>query len=253
MRFRPAFLNRIVFGYFWSQWIKSIINSSALYSSVPLGYVSQMAVKFGYASLRIYFLDFSKAFDRINLITFWLPSWSFYECELLRSLLSWICSFLSNRKQRVKLGKSLSEWVTANAGVPQGTKLGPILFLVMINDLVLPTCYYWKYVDDLTQVTASEVIAKYGNSTIQSDLDYISSWSSPNYMKLSAKKCKELLRVCFFRDTAVFEPLTIDGIPIDVVDCHKVLGTILNSSLKWTDHVNMITKKAAKRLYIIRT
>ena len=163
------------------------------------------AVKFGYASLRICFLDFSKAFDRINLITFWLPSWSFYECELLRSLLSWICSFLSNRKQRVKLGKSLSEWVTANAGVPQGTRLGLILFLVMINDLVLPTCYYWKYVDDLTQVTASEVIAKYGNSTIQSDLDYISSWSSANYMKLNAKKCKEL-RVCFFRDTPVLEP-----------------------------------------------
>jgi hypothetical protein len=81
--------------------------------------------------------------------------------------------------------------------------MGPILFLVMINDLVLPTCDYWKYVDDLT---ASEVIAKYGNSTIQSDLNYISSWSSANYMKLNAKKCKEL-RVCFFRDTLVLEPL----------------------------------------------
>ena len=71
-------------------------------------------------------------------------------------------------------------------------------------------------------------------------------------MKLNAKKCKKL-RVCFFRDTPVLEPLTIDGILKDVVDCHKVLGTVLNSSLKWTDHVNMITKKAAKRLHIIRT
>jgi hypothetical protein len=52
----------------------------------------------------------------------------------------------------------------------------------MINDLVLPTYDYWKYIDDLT---ASEVIAKYGSSTIQSDLDYISSWSSANSMKLN--------------------------------------------------------------------
>jgi hypothetical protein len=90
------------------------------------------------------------------------------------------------------------------------------------------------------------------HKAIQSDLDYISSWSSANYMKLNAKKCKELMG-CFFGDTPVLEPLTIDGIPIDVVDCHKVFGTVLNSLLKWTDHVNMITKKAAKCLYIIRT
>lgn len=196
--------------------------------------------------LRICFLDFSKAFDRINLN---ILVTKLVFLGVRRSLLPWICSFLSNRKQRVKLGKSLSEWIAVNAGVPQGTKLGPILFLVMINDLALPTCDYWKYVDDLT---VSEVISKYGNSSIQSDLDYISSWSSANYMKLNVKKCKEL-RVCFFRDTPVLEPLTINEIPIDVVDCHKILGTVINSSLKWTDHVNMITKKAAKRLYIIRT
>ena len=84
------------------------------------------------------------------------------------------------------------------------------------------------------------------HKAIQSDLDYISSWSSANYMKLNAKKCKELM-VCLFGDTPVLELelLTIDGIPIDVVDCHNVFGTVLNSPLIWTDLVNMITKKAA--------
>ena len=195
--------------------------------------------------LRICFLDFRKAFDRINLdvlIT------KLVDLGVRRSLLPWICSFLSDRKQRVKLGKTFSDWAKVNAGVPQGTKLGPIFFLVMTNDLVLPKCDYWKFVDDLT---ASEVITKYGISTIQSDLDYISSWSSANHMKLNQKKCKEL-RVCFLRESPVLDPLRIDGIPMDVVDCHKVLGIVLNSSLKWADHVDMIVKRGAKRLHIIR-
>jgi hypothetical protein len=58
----------------------------------------------------------------------------------------------------------------------------------MVNDLVPPSCDYWKYVDDLT---ASEVIPKYGNSTMQVDLNYISSWASANYIKLNPQKCKQ--------------------------------------------------------------
>ena len=154
--------------------------------------------------LRICFLDFSKAFDRINLnvlIT------KLVDLGVRRSLLPWICSFLSDRKQRVKLGKTFSDWAKVNAGVPQGTKLGPIFFLVMTNDLVLPKCDYWKFVDDLT---ASEVITKYGISTIQSDLDYISSWSSANHMKLNPKKCKEL-KVCFLRESPVLNRRNTNG------------------------------------------
>ena len=149
--------------------------------------------------LRVCFLNFSKTFDRINLNTLVTK---LVDLGVRRSILPWICSFLSDRKQRVKLGESVSEWATVNAGVPQGTKLGPILFLVMVNDLIPPTCNHWKYVDD---VTISEVISRHGSSSMQSDLDYISSWASANYMMLNPKKCKEL-RICFFRET----PTVID-------------------------------------------
>ena len=84
-------------------------------------------------ALRIVLLDFSKAFDRINLnvlIT------KLIDMGLRRSLIPWLCDFLSNRRQRVKLAESISEWAQVNAGVPQGTKLGPILFLVMVNETV---------------------------------------------------------------------------------------------------------------------
>ena len=76
-------------------------------------------------SLQVYLLDFSKAFDRINIniLTEKLISSGVHRC-----LIPWICNFLSERKQR---GESVSDVMSVSAGVPQGTKLGPFLFLVM--------------------------------------------------------------------------------------------------------------------------
>ena len=145
--------------------------------------------------LRACFLDFSKAFDRIDhniVIT------KLIDLGVCRSIIPWICSFLSNRHQCVKLGQCVFRWLSTSAGVPQGTKLGTILFVIMINDLkiVSPRSSNWKYVDD---VTISEIVPTREVSILQNEMDVIGNWTSTNNMELNPKKCKEMI-VSFRRD-----------------------------------------------------
>ena len=70
-------------------------------------------------------------------------------------------------------------------------------------------------------------------------------------MRLNPRTCKEL-RVRYFREPPILSPLTIGGTPLEVVNSHNVLGVHINSKLKWSDHVEEITKKGAKRLNILR-
>ena len=151
-------------------------------------------------------------------------------------------------KQRVKLATGcVSEWGAVPAGVPQGTKLGPWLFLWMINDLKITEVSIWKYVDD---TTVSEVVKKGDTSKAQDAVTTVENWSNSNRLLLNADKCKEL-QIDFKSTKQNFDPLTVYGKKLPVVQNAKILGLTISSNLKWTNHINEVIKKANKRLYFI--
>ena len=103
------------------------------------------AVDSGEASARIFFADFSKVFD---LIDHSILMQELADLEVHPVLLSWIAAFLTSRKQAVRIGRTLSDWLTLKGRVPQGSKLGVILFAVMTNKLLSDWRLRIKYVDD---------------------------------------------------------------------------------------------------------
>ena len=164
------------------------------------------------------------------------------------TILNWIKSFLTERRQGVKLGSCSSNWRTINGGVPQRTVLGPVLFLVMINDLLDEWPDRWKYVDDST---VAERVMPDCNSKLQDLVDYIYNWTVKNNMKLNVTKCKEMV-FDFSKEKRNFPLLQIDNIEVERVNSAEILGVMIQNSMNWWEHVTKIVKKAGKRLYMLR-
>ena len=183
-----------------------------------------------------------KAFD---LITHHSPLAKLDALQVPRILRRWIAAFLTDRKQQVRIGtESFSKWVTIKGGVPQGTKLGPILFLLMINDLQT-NCLSYKYVDDTTIVhTSSDSNAQ----DLQIACDTAFQWSSDNDMVINPTKTKEIL-IDFSKRRKPPHPLQIDNTIITRVSKVKLLGVSITHDLKWNTHVDEITAKANQRVF----
>ena len=197
--------------------------------------------------IRVCFLEFSKIFNRIG---FNILINNLIDLGIIRSLIAWIINFLTDRRQRVKICRSISNWLPVNAGVPQGTKLGPILFLVMVNNLKTstPDTRMWKFFDDST---VSEHLTGNIASAIQPILNHIESWCSDTWMILNPKKCKEL-RICFLKRSVELQPLEFSGRELEIVQSHKALGLTIQNNLKWDEHIRSIIAKASKRFNKLR-
>ena len=136
-----------------------------------------------------------------------------------------------------------------NGGIPQGTKLGPILFAIMVNDLVSSWVPRAKYVDDLT---VKGVVPRNSHSMLNLIVNEIESYAILNNIRLNPSKCKEL-SVDFLRyNSCSWHPFAVGGAIIERVSCFKLLGVYNSEDLSWASDCDSIIKRANRRLYALR-
>ncbi len=187
--------------------------------------------------------DFSKAFDTIphdilllKTIQLGFPSGFIY----------WLKDYLDNREQCVRINGVRSDFLPVTSGAPQGSILGPFLFLIMCYDFhpIHDSTVIIQYADDITEgcpIYSSDLQA----ALLRDEFEHILQWSSRNGFTLNANKTKCIL----LWKKARFYDLNL---PFEVSDHLKLLGVIWCDTLSWDVHFSDVEAKCSRRLYILR-
>lgn len=161
----------------------------------------------------------------------------------------WIQAWLCERKQTVVVEGETSKPVNVKSGVPQGTVLGPLMFLMYINDIDDGIKSQIRLFADDTILYA--VIKSSGDaSLLQRDLDKLVEWSKLWQMCFNPEKCK-VLRIHRSRNP-VLHQYSMEGTVLESVDHHPYLGIELSSNLNWGNHISNIVGKANRTLGFLR-
>ena len=198
--------------------------------------------------VRAIFCDISKAFGRVwnKGLLFKLQNVGIGEC-----LLQWFSSYLSGRKQQVVIPGASSDWANIQAGVPQGSILGPLLFLLYINDIVVNIKANVRlFADD----TSLYLIVEDPNETatiLNNDLETIYKWADTWLLKFKPSKSVSFL-LSRKHSANIHPPLVMNDEYIKEVTHHKHFGLFLSNDGTWHEHIDYITSKAWQRVNIMR-
>lgn len=199
--------------------------------------------------VRVVFCDISKAFDRV---------WHQGLLHKLKSigisgtLFNWFKDYLENRKQRVVINGQASSLQVVKAGVPQGSILGPLLFLIYINDIVETlNCNVRLFADDTSlfvivenPITAADIL--------NNNLIFVSNWASQWLVTFNPSKTESMV-ITRRRNKPSHPDLIMNNTKVTEVKNHKHLGITFSSDCNWHPHIIGIVNKAWQRINVIRS
>ena len=198
--------------------------------------------------VRTVFCDISKAFDCVwheGLI------YKLKAAGVSGDVLRWFQSYLSGRRQRVVLPGSFSEWVYIKAGVPQGSILGPLLFLLYINDIVKNIGSNIRLFADDTSLFIIVDNPTTAALCLNSDLEKLSRWAAIWLVTFNPSKNESLL-ISRQINKPIHPPLYMQNVQIQEVSSHKHLGLYFSNDCSWHQHIDNIKQKAWFRIHIMR-
>jgi exonuclease III len=199
------------------------------------------------------FLDISKCFDSIDhdLLLKKLECYGIQSTEL-----KWFTSYLSNRMQVTKCNNTISSPRAIRTGVPQGSVLGPFLFLLFANDLssFVNGGQINCFADDTIIYVSGETVAEV-TEKLQKCLHGVQVWYNRNKLKINATKSNIMLlgtpqRLKFMNQDEFI--ISFDGVFLKRENCVKYLGVTIDSNLSWDQHISIMCKTIAHKIAILR-
>lgn len=217
-------------------------------------------------NLLVLFIDLRKAFDSVN---FDILLNKLYNIGVRGPLFDWFNSYLKNRKIKVKLNNYTSEERLITSGVPQGSVLGPLLFIIYINSIfsTIKNCKIYMYADDAVLISAHKNFDKCV-AMLQEDFNMICKWCHDNDLTINEKKTKVMHITdrsrdrkdvvikthnhdCLHRLNALQMNNYCDCILLEQVYEHNYLGIIIDANFRFGLHTNYLYKKLKKISYMM--
>ena len=188
----------------------------------------------------VIYLDFAKAFDKVDH--------KILLCKMKNmgiqgKIYTWIKSFLSNRMQHVIVDGETSETANVESGVPQGTVLGPILFLLFINDITTAIHFadIFIFADDSKLI--AKIKSKEDHKLLQKDIESAIMWSLLNNMELNMEKFQ---MIHHGKNEELKECYTVESTTLNKSSEIKDLGVIVSEDLSWNKHITSIVNDGKK-------
>ena len=199
----------------------------------------------------VIYCDFQKAFDTVPHKRL-IKLLSYY--GICDPVLSWIRDFLNKRKQQVSVNGCKSETFDVISGVPQGSVLGPLLFIIYINSMIekAGNTDIFLYADDLK--IYKEIASEEDMDKLQEDLDRLYDWTRYSLLKFHPDKC-EIMRLSSTKSNKfknIQGNYIMNETTLNKVDKEKDLGIIFDTELSFEEHINTKVKKANSLVGMIR-